>query len=361
MSDLADALREMIATDGPMPLDRYMALALGHPQHGYYITRDPFGAAGDFVTSPEISQMFGELLGLWAAEFWNAMGSPARLRLVELGPGRGTLMADLLRVARIVPEFQSALDVHLVESSPVLEQAQRARLAASGFEVTWHREIATLPRGPLIVIANEFFDALPVRHYVQTPVGWRERLVAVDPQQRFVFTLANEPERTLRTPAAQGTVLELGLVAQQIASDLAKRIAEDGGGALIIDYGHATTTFGETLQALRAHQFVSPLETPGEADITVHVDFAALARAGEAAGAQVFGPVPQGTFLHRLGIDERTTTLMSQATPGQAAAIESAYQRLTAMGEREMGALFKVMALTQPGLSAPAGFEGDEV
>ena len=359
MSELADVLREMIAADGPMPLERFMALALGHPKHGYYITRAPFGPAGDFVTSPEISQMFGELIGLWSVELWSALGLPQRLRLVELGPGRGTLMSDLLRAARVVPEFFDALDVHLVETSPVLEQAQRARLATSGAEVTWHREIATLPPGPAIFIANEFFDALPVRHYVQSPVGWRERLVGVDPQQRFVFTLANAPERSLNKPAAQGTVLEMGLQAQQIAGEISRRITEQGGAALIIDYGHVKTALGETLQALKAHQFVSPLEDPGEADITVHVDFAALARTAEANGAQVFGPLTQGEFLRRLGIEQRAASLMRRSTPEQAADIEVAQKRLTAMGDREMGALFKVLVIAQQGLTAPAGFEGD--
>ena len=360
MNALADLLREMIASDGPMPLDRYMGLCLGHPVQGYYVTRDPLGAAGDFITSPEISQMFGELLGLWCAEQWHAIGSPHRLRLVELGPGRGTLMSDLLRAARVVPEFFNSLDVHLVEMSPVLMKLQQERLASSGIQATWHREIATLPEGPAIFIANEFFDALPVRHYVQTPVGWRERLVGTDPQGRFVFTLANEPERAMTRPAAQGTVLELALTSQQVMGEIASRLARQGGAALIIDYGYGKTAFGETLQAIKAHQFVSPLEDPGEADLTVHVDFAALKTSAQAAGALVFGPLTQGDFLNRLGIHQRAASLSRNATEQQAQNIQIACDRLTATGEREMGTLFKVIAVTQPGLAAPAGFEEDQ-
>lgn len=357
MSALAATLRDMIVEEGPMPLERFMALALGHPQHGYYITRDPFGASGDFTTAPEISQMFGELIGLWAAEVWRLLGSPPSLRLVELGPGRGSLMADFLRAAQVVPEFASALDIHLVETSPVLREAQRQKLTGIANPVSWHVDLGNVPEGPAIFVANEFFDALPVRHYVQTPVGWRERLICIDQQDGFAFTLANEPERLIRTPAPQGTVLELGLVGQRVATSLASWLTRHGGAALIIDYGHAESGLGETLQAVRAHQFVSPFADPGEADLTAHVDFAALARAGRDEGVRTFGPVTQADFLHQLGIDHRAARLMQDATVAESAKIEAAYRRLVGDRADDMGVLFKVLAFGEPGLGALPGFE----
>ncbi|HEX2727344.1 MAG TPA: SAM-dependent methyltransferase, partial [Beijerinckiaceae bacterium] len=197
MSALLDELRQVIAVEGPIPLDRYMGLCLGHPVHGYYVTRDPFGAHGDFTTAPEISQMFGELVGLWAAEVWRLMGSPRQMRLVELGPGRGTLMADLLRAARIVPGFAQAVSVHLVETSPVLRARQQDTLAASGVPVAWHDRFADVPEGPAVVIANEFFDALPISQFVRTGRGWHERLVGLDADGQLAFGLASEPRAEL--------------------------------------------------------------------------------------------------------------------------------------------------------------------
>ena len=200
MSELGSRIAALVAQEGPMPLEHFMALALGDPRHGYYMTRDPFGAAGDFITAPEISQMFGELIGLWAAESWMQMGSPARLQLIELGPGRGTLMADALRAAHVAPRFREALEVHLVETSPVLAAAQRERLASSGLPATWHAHLSDVPEGPSIIIANEFFDALPVRHYQRTPEGWRERLVGLDAQGALAFGLAPSIEPAILAP-----------------------------------------------------------------------------------------------------------------------------------------------------------------
>ena len=366
MSALEDYLRDLIAHEGPLTLERFMGLALGHPTMGYYITRDPFGVAGDFTTAPEISQMFGELIGLWAAETWAAMGAPAHLHLVELGPGRGTLMKDALRAASVAPAFANVIEAHLVETSPVLAQAQKQTLAGTQIPVSWHSAIETIPPGPAIFIANEFFDALPVRHYVKDAGVWRERLVGLDAHGRFAFGLSREAEVSIRVDAPQSAVIEVGAIGQRIMTTLATRLVEQGGAALIIDYGYVETALGETLQALRGHQFVDPLESPGEADLTTHVDFAALARAARAAGAQAHGPITQGALLTALGIFERARALLRRADAAQAAGIEAALARLVsdqAGIEVEggvvdgMGELFKAICVTAPGMAPPAGFE----
>ena len=356
MTPLEREIRETIALEGPISLERYMSMCLGHPAHGYYMTRDPFGAAGDFVTAPEVSQMFGELIGLWAAECWAAMGAPSHLRLVELGPGRGTLMADALRAASIVAPFRKALSIHLVEMSPVLREAQRARLEPTGLPLAWHADVDEIPEGPAIFIANEFFDALPVRHYLRTDRGWCERMVGLDAQGALAFGLASEAEPYIKGEAPQGSVLEVSPATQRIATRIAARIAQQRGALLAIDYGHVDTQLGETLQALKAHRFVDPLLDAGEADLTTHVDFAALGRALRAGGAKLQGPVTQGDFLARLGIAQRAETLMRKASPQQAESIASALTRLTARDRASMGELFKVLAATDPSLPPLPGF-----
>ncbi len=365
MSDLGDRIREMIAADGPMPVEHFMSLALTHPTLGYYTTRDPLGAAGDFTTSPEISQMFGELIGLWAAEVWMNMGAPSVLRLVELGPGRGTLMLDALRAARVSPPFLAALDVHLVETSPVLTAVQKTTLKDAPAPVAWHGSIADVPDGPAIVIANEFVDALPVRQYVKTLQGWSERVVGLAPDGSLAFGAAPGQEDHIAAAAPDGAVLEVGAIGYRVMLDLATRLVRQGGAALIIDYGHAQTGFGETLQALAQHRAVDPLAAPGEADLTTHVDFAALARAARASGATVVGPVRQADFLRRLGVAERAESLKRRASPLQAADIDRALARLTSTtpepgaGMRAapgMGELFKVLAVLQKGLPPAPGF-----
>jgi len=350
-------LQQLIATEGPLTVARYMALCLGHPRHGYYITRDPFGADGDFTTAPEISQMFGELIGLWAIETWAAMGAPERLRLVELGPGRGTLMSDLLRAARMAPAFLDAADLHLVETSPVLRARQQSALQAASSPVAWHESVSEVPEGPAIVIANEFFDALPVRQFVRTEGGWRERLVGLDDRSELAFGLAAEPEPRLTAVASLGAVLEWPEVALAIAEPLASRIARQGGAALVIDYGYKGPAFGDTLQAVQRHAFVDPLAEPGEADLTVHVDFDKLDRAARVAGARTFGPMGQGDFLRALGIEARAAALKTRATPDQRAGVEAALKRLTGDGAGDMGALFKVFAFAHPGLAMLPGFK----
>lgn len=322
----------------------------------YYATRDPFGAKGDFVTAPEISQMFGELIGLWSVETWNALGRPTPVNLVELGPGRGTLMADALRAARAAPAFASAMRLHMIETSPALIGKQREALAAFGS--TWHENLDAVPEGPLIVIANEFFDALPIRQFERAPRGWHERLVGLDASGAFHFALAPDPVAgmaMLPGSTPPGSVVEICAAAEALAEQIARRIVAAGGAALIVDYGTSCRQPGGTLQALRGHARHPPLEAPGSADLTAHVDFKALARAAETAGARAWGPVAQGDFLSRLGIAERASALSRRATHREAGEIRAAVERLT--GADGMGTLFQVLALTAPGAAPPAGFE----
>jgi len=338
-----------------MTVERYMALCLGHPVYGYYRTRDPLGARGDFTTAPEISQMFGELIGLWAAEVWRAMGEPSPVRLVELGPGRGTLMADALRAARVLPAFRSATVVHLVETSPALRARQEAALAPADAPVSWHGDLAEVPDGPAIVVANEFFDALPIRQFVGTERGWCERLVGLS-EGGLAFGLAPEPARDVPLPVRPGATLEWPAAGVAVMGTLAARLAAQGGAALVVDYGHARSGFGDTLQAMRDHAYADPLADPGEADLTAHVDFALLASAARRAGATVLGPVLQGDFLRALGIEARAAAIRQRATPVQGDAIDAAVARLTGSGEGQMGALFKVLGLVAPDLPPLPGF-----
>ena len=356
MSALGDELRLIIAAEGPISVERFMLLALQHPVHGYYTSKVPFGRAGDFVTAPDISQMFGELVGLWAAQVWVDMGAPHGLHLVELGPGRGTMMADALRAADRVPGLLAGIDVHLVETSPVLQEAQRAALASVGVTATWHKALDSLPDGPAIILANEFFDALPVRHFLRGPAGWHERQVGLGPDGALAFGAAAEPIAIETVAGLPGAVLEIGHAAQRAMMQLSDRLAAQGGALLVCDYGHAETALGETLQAIQNHAFVDPLAAPGEADLTTHVDFAMLRRTAEAAGASVHGPVTQGIWLERLGISARAQALKANASPAQAAAIDSAIDRLTAPTS-SMATLFKVLAVTRRGMTQPPGFE----
>lgn len=358
MNALKQEIAATIAQDGPITLERFMSLCLAHPIHGYYTTRDPFGPQGDFVTAPEISQMFGELLGVWASEAWRAMGSPAHARLVELGPGRGTLMSDVLRVARIAPEFLGAVSVHLVETSPTLRGVQRQTLANANRPLEWREDFAEIPPGPVFVLANEFFDALPVRHFVKTIGGWRERLVGLDAAGELAFGLSDRIEPTLTVSAREGSIIEVNAVGQRLMGDIAERIAAEGGAALIVDYGYFQTSLGDSLQAVSHHQYVDPLAAPGEADLTAHVDFAALGRAARARGAKVLGPVTQSHFLMQLGIERRAQSLSRKATPDQAQSIAAAFDRLTGTEDphRHMGSLFKVMAVTHQAMPDLPGF-----
>jgi NADH dehydrogenase [ubiquinone] 1 alpha subcomplex assembly factor 7 len=362
MTPLEAEIAARIAENGPISLEEFMTLASLHHRHGYYRTRLPIGARGDFVTAPEVHQMFGELIGLWAAEMWRLLGSPQHINLVELGPGLGTLMSDSLRAARIVPEFRAALSVHLIEASELLAEEQRRALAAHEIDVTWHAGLDDLPYGPAIVIANEFFDALPVRHYIKGREGWHERLIGLDANGRLCFGLAPGAEALLNAEAQEGEILEIGLAGQRAMAKLADHIAHHSGAALVIDYGYVAKRAGETLQGVRGHDYADPLATPGEVDLSAHVDFAALAKAARAAGADVFGPITQGAFLSRLGIAQRAEVLKRKADSTQSAAIDAALARLALPGplagaQASMADLFKVLAVTSSGAATPPGFE----
>jgi len=358
MTPLGRLIRETIASEGPMRLDRYMAQCLSHPAHGYYATRDPFGARGDFVTAPEISQMFGELIGLWCAEVWRMMGSPPRLALIELGPGRGAMMADMLRATRAAPGFLDALEVTLVETSPTLRAVQKSTLAGAGTEIRWAESVdEACGVLPAMVVANEFFDALPIRQFVRTECGWRERLVGLAPDGVLAFGLAPEAPRDLDLPDAPiGAVREVCAEALDTAARLGAHVAAHGGAVLAIDYGYGSG-HGDTFQALAAHGFADPLAHPGEADLTAHVDFSALAAAARAKRAAVMRLTPQTDFLDRLGLSMRAERLSATASPEQRAAIAAAASRLTDKNPRGMGALFKALAFGDLRLGALPGFE----
>jgi SAM-dependent MidA family methyltransferase len=348
------SLRARIARDGRLPVDQYMLACLADPEHGYWRRAQTLGAAGDFVTAPEISQIFGELIGLWCAVAWRQLAAPKPLRLVELGPGRGTLMRDALRAARKVPGFLDAATVHLVEISAPLRDAQRTALAAHDSPgITWHDGLDTVPEGPAIVIANEFLDALPIRQLVRTDGAWRERVVTVDASGALAFAVGEAVDfgTDAPTPPQPGAILELRAGEDRLLAQLAAR--SQPFVALFIDYGPAAAASGDTLQAVQRHAYVDPLAAPGTADLTAHVLFAGLAGKARAAGLAADGPITQAEFLGRLGIVERAARLMA-ANPGKAGEIEAGVQRL--MAPTGMGQLFKAMAVRSPTLPPPVPF-----
>ncbi|SFI98839.1 class I SAM-dependent methyltransferase [Jannaschia pohangensis] len=347
---LRDHLLHRIRTTGPMTVADYMADCLLHPTMGYYTTRDPFGAAGDFTTAPEISQMFGEMLGLCLAQTWQDQGSPARFALAELGPGRGTLMADILRVGRAVPGFTAAARVHLVEASPTLRDVQARTLA--GHTPIWHAGVDDLPDDlPLFLVANEFLDALPIRQYVRAVTGWHERLVSAA-DEALTFALSPPmPVPELDPHSVQpGTMVERCPALPAVVGAVAARVAR-GGAAIFVDYGHWDSR-GDTLQALRDHAFDDPLAHPGQADLTAHVDFAAIAAAAPPCEASPM--VTQGLLLERLGITARAQALARGLTGPALDTHVAAHRRLT--HPAEMGDLFKALALVPPGAAMPPGF-----
>lgn len=349
MTPLGRQIASRIRLAGPMGLDEYMRLCLLHPQHGYYATRDPFGQAGDFITAPEISQMFGEMIGLALAQSWLEQGQPAPFTLAEIGPGRGTLMADILRVIAKVPGMREAARVTLIEASPHLRAVQAQRLGA----ITHLDTAADLPQQPLFLVANEFFDALPIRQFQRAATGWAERVVALDPQGALVLGLVPREDAPGLPPAgsiAPGTVLETCAEALPIVAGIADRIARHGGAAILVDYGNWQGQ-GDTFQALRQHRPEDPLAHPGEADLTAHVDFAPLAAVARHAGAQVSTLLGQGEWLLRLGIAARAQRLAAAGDAGAMAALH----RLTAPGE--MGQLFKTLSFWAPGAPVPPGFD----
>ena len=357
---LESEIRRRIATAGPMPVADYMRLCLTHPKHGYYINRDPLGSGGDFITAPEISQMFGELIGIWLAAVWRQMGAPENIRLVELGPGRGTLLLDALRAARVVKGFREAIVLHLVEISPALQKEQQQRLEALDVPALWHATLDDVPAGPSLIIANEFIDALPVHQAVKQADGWHERVVDVGADGNLRFGLAREtlfhfetsmPRGLRQSP--EGSIFEWR--PDRIALELGRRVRADGA-ALILDYGHVKYGLGDTLQAVAGHAYTDPLRAPGEADLTAHVDFEALAQSAESIGGRIHGPILQRDLLLRLGIDKRAAALKANASRDKALEIELAMSRLTETGAQGMGELFKALAIADPKLGPLPGF-----
>jgi len=360
---LLSEIKKLISSSGPMPVWRYMELCLLHPQHGYYIARDPLGREGDFTTAPEVSQMFGELLGLWAASVWKAIGSPGLLRLIELGPGRGTMMADALRALRVLPPLYQALDVHMVEINPVLREKQRAALSGVR-SIAWHNHIDEVPDGPCIIFANEYFDAMPVHQMVKRETGWHERVVDLDENGTLIFGVESDPTprfEVLLPPlvraAPVGAVFEWRPDTEIMK--LARRVRDQDGAALIIDYGHMRSDAGDTFQAIARHSYTDPLKAPGQADLTAHVDFNAMARAAEDVGARTHGPVTQGDFLKQLGIETRAVALMSKASNETSEDIARALKRLIGGGRDGMGSMFKVLGISHPNLTVLAGLSED--
>ena len=346
-----------------MRVDTFMAAALTDSDFGYYRRADPLGRGGDFVSAPEVSQMFGELIGLWATVVWQRMGTPDPVSLVELGPGRGTLLADGLRAATGAdPAFVAACQPHLVEISPTLRETQKTALATvgAGYPPSWHTRFDAVPRGPLLLIANEFFDALPIRQYVRTGGSWAERRVDADQDAfRFVVQPMAGADRPPHLPpsladAADGAVVEVRPAAEDLAGAIGRRVVADGGAALVIDYGHPRAAPGDTLQAVRGHQPHPVLDNPGMADISAHVDFESLANAARATGAAVYGPTPQGMFLGHLGIRQRAERLTAGASTEVEQEVSAALARL--VHPRAMGLLFKVVAIADPRLPPPPGF-----
>ena len=361
---IAARLAERIRTEGPLPVSVFMAEALFDPMAGYYATRDPIGAGADFITAPEISQIFGEVLGLWAVQSWRDIGAPERYELVELGPGKGTMMSDVLRALAVAPDALQAARVSLVEASAALKMVQGRTLGRSPVPVSWAKSLDHVGEGPAIILANEFLDCLPVRQAVKTAGRWRERCVGLDPEDpsRFCFVLGAAlcADAALIAPelreAGEDALVELRPGDGRIAESLARRFETAPGRALFIDYGPAQPEPGDTLQALKAHRKVDPLDAPGTADLTARVDFASFARACVARDLDVHGPVEQGDFLKALGAQQRAAALIAQSNDDTVKArIARQLHRLTDAGE--MGALFKVMCISNPGLPAPAGLE----
>ncbi len=354
MTPLHEIIARRIRAEGPMPVAEYMALCLSHPEHGYYITRDPLGRGGDFTTAPEISQMFGEMVGLWLAQAWMDRGSPAPFILAEPGPGRGTLMADALRAAARVEGFVEAADLWLVETSPALRRKQWETLGA--YQPHWADDMAGLPDGPLFLIANEFFDALPIRQFVVSEGTLCERMVGLNGDALTIGL--SPPVATAEMPegAGEGAIYETCPQGRAIAATLGERLARQGGVALVVDYGHAVPrASGDTLQAVQSHAYADMLAAPGEADITAHVDFLALAQSAESGGATAWGVHGQGALLDWLGIRVRAA-MLAKKQPERAGEIDAALDRLT--NPDAMGTLFKALALSGDDIPPP-GFAED--
>jgi NADH dehydrogenase [ubiquinone] 1 alpha subcomplex assembly factor 7 len=351
---LLERLRADIRANGPLSVADYMQRCLHDSRHGYYATRPSIGADGDFITSPMVSQMFGELLGLWCLEVWVRLGRPPSIILAEVGPGDGTLMSDVLRAARAIPEFLPAAEIWLIDPSGPLQKLQRSKLADCGVDLNWASDLSELPEDrPVILLANEILDCLPGRQFVRVGDAWVERLIGLDDRGKLVFGLA--PHEGNQVPDADAPILEISSAQEAFGESLGARVARSGGAALLIDYGRAEPEFGDTLQALLRHTRIDPLAAPGQSDLTMHADFPLVANAARSVGALASPILPQGAFLGRLGIQTRADTLTA-LRPDRAQVIERQLKRLVAPDE--MGELFKVLCLHQEGLEPP-GFEAD--
>jgi len=355
----AEHLAKLIEIEGPIPISTFMQVALAHPEHGYYRARAAIGAEGDFITAPEISQLFGEMIGIWVLQSWIDLGSPREWQVIELGPGRGTLMCDVIRALRLRTEALENSHFHLVETSLPLREHQRKALGKFAHKATWQDHVTAVPPAPCVIIANEFFDALTIRQFLKLKGVWCERMVALGKAGfEFIavptlFDVGREIGGASGAP--NGEIYEISSAARAIAAEIGKRVLQQPGRALIIDYGYSGERHGDTLQALRKHKKISPFESIGFADLTAHVDFAALARSAELEGAQRFGPISQRAFLTAMGIETRLAALSKHASGTEKETLKRGVHRLTAASE--MGDLFRVLALSSPKLPAPPGFE----
>ena len=356
---LEQQLKSYIHTKGPISVRAFMEACLYDPQHGYYRAGNPIGKEGDFITAPEISQMFGEMLGVWVVLTWQAMGSPLPLQLIELGPGRGTLMADLLRtLSKIHPNFEM-ISVHMVDRSSSLRANQNSTLAAFDCPITWYEKLGDVPVDPSILIANEFLDCFPIRQFIKTPEAWHERVIGLDANGHFCFGVGDALPKGMIIPqtfteAETGSIFEFCPDFESILSDLKRFSSSYPFAGLFIDYGFEGPQLGESLQALLKHKTVSPLQQPGDVDLTAHVDFTAFAALAVAQGHKVFGPRDQGAFLSQLGIGPRAEILVQNASQVQAEKLASDVVRLVA--PEHMGALFKVLCVTSAQVETPPPF-----
>ena len=351
---LGEKIKTLIRANGPISVTDYFAMCLADPDHGYYRIREPFGRAGDFVTAPEVSQLFGEMIGVFLVHAWQRHGAPAHARLCEIGPGRGTMMLDMLRViARLAPALYETMSGHMVETSDRLQDIQRQTLGDQGGRMHWHKSFDEVPEGFTLLATNELFDAIPIRQFIKTPTGFRERVVGLDADDRLAFGIgiAGLDSAALPFPPStvqDGTIFELAPARQAVMSTLCDRLRDMGGTAVIIDYGHMVSNFGDTLQAVRRHDYDPPLAHPGEADLTSHVDFQNLAETAVAFGVKVNGCMHQGDFLALLGLMERAASLGQNKSPAVQHDIQTAVERLAGAGEGKMGELFKVLVVSSP-------------
>jgi SAM-dependent MidA family methyltransferase len=354
---LAEKIKALILANGPISVTDYFSLCLADPEYGYYKTREPFGQSGDFITAPEISQLFGEMIGIFLVQAWQRHGEPTPVNIAEIGPGRGTMMSDILRViGKLSPALYDAASVHLVETSERLQKAQQQTLIAHKFKISWHDSFETLPEGFLLLAANELFDAIPIRQFVKTAQGFKERLVGLDAEGELMFAAGVAGiDPALLPPSAQtaplGATFEVAPARDAVMAALAERIRTDGGTAVVIDYGHMVTGLGDTLQAVRDHEFDPPLKHPGEADITSHVDFEQLARRAVTEGLQINGLTYQGDFLIALGLAERASALGRNKDEEIQENIRTDAERLAGAGVGKMGELFKVLVVSSPNVA----------